>query len=160
MPDRFHWVVPGKIAGLSLPGRVSPLRDDLAKITSIGVRSLATLTEGPLDPAVMERAGITNEHFAIDDFGVPTLEQVDAFCAWADARIAAGDAVGVHCWAGLGRTGTMIACWLVRDPSRTTEEVLRTIRRIEPGYVQTAQQEAFIAVWEARVRSRSASPPR
>lgn len=158
MPDRFHWVVPGKIAGLSLPGRVSPLADDLAKIRSIGVRSLATLTEGPLDAVALEKAGITGEHFAIDDFSVPTLERVEAFCAFVDARLAAGDAVGVHCWAGLGRTGLMIACWLVRDPKTTTVEVLRTIRRIEPGFVQTAQQEAFISVWESRVRSASPRP--
>lgn len=155
MPDRFHWVVPGKIAGLSLPGRVAPLADDLAKIASVGLRALATLTEGPLDPAALQKAGITGRHFPIDDFSVPTLEQVEEFCAFVDARIAAGDAVGVHCWAGLGRTGLMIACWLVRDPATTTVEVLRTIRRIEPGYVQTAQQEAFISVWESRVRNAS-----
>lgn len=150
--DRFHWVVPGALAGMSLPGRVAPLADDLAQIRGLGIRAIATLTESPLHAPVVAASGLSVRHFPIDDFDVPTLEQTAEFCRWVDARIAAGEPVAVHCFAGLGRTGTMIACWLVREAGATAGAILTRIRRIEPGFVQTPEQEAFIAVWESAVR--------
>lgn len=154
MLDRFHWVVPKKLAAMSLPGRVAPLADDLGQAHGIGIRAIATLTEDPLDARIVSRFGIENAHWPVVDFDIPTIEQAAQFCRWVDEQIAAERPVGVHCWAGLGRTGTMIACWLVREPGTTTERILRTIRRIEPGFVQTAQQEAFVAVWESHCRRK------
>lgn len=154
MPDRFHWVLQDQLAGMSLPGRIAPLARDLGRVRSMGIGAIATLTEGALDPAVVEAAGLAVRHFPIDDFGVPTIEQAAEFCAWVDAEIAAGHPVAAHCFAGLGRTGTMIACWLVRQDDRDAASVLRSIRRIEPGFVQTAQQEAFIAVWESHFKKK------
>lgn len=154
MPDRFHWVLPDRLAGMSLPGRVSPLARDLARVRELGVGAVATLTEAPLEPQVVEASGLAVRHFPIDDFGVPTLQQTAEYCAWVDAELAAGRPVAAHCFAGLGRTGTMIACWLVRQEDRHTAEVLRSIRRIEPGFVQTAQQEAFVAVWESHFKKK------
>ena len=149
MPERFHWIVPGKLATMALPGLAVPLAQDLAEIEALGVRAVATLTERPLPEPACAGSTLAFRHFPIDDFDVPEMQQVRDFCAWADARIAAGEPVAVHCFAGLGRTGLMIACWLVREPGRTTERVLFDIRKFERGYVQTAEQEAFIAVWES-----------
>ncbi len=152
MPERFHWVVPGRLAGMSLPGRIRPLEEDLREIHRMGIRAVATLTERPLDPDAVRAAGLVTEHFPIDDFGVPTIEQTKAFCAFVDARNAESLAVAAHCFAGLGRTGTMIACFLARSPETDAERVLRTIRRIEPGFVQVEEQERFVAVWERYVK--------
>jgi atypical dual specificity phosphatase len=150
--DRFHWVLTDRLAAMSLPGRVALLEDDLAKIRGMGVRAIATLTEEPLDAGAVGKSGLAVRHFPIDDFDIPTIPQTADFCRWVDERMAAGDPVAVHCFAGLGRTGTMIGCLLVRDRGATAEGVLKTIRRIEPGFVQTAQQEAFIAVWESEFK--------
>ena len=155
MSGRFHWIVPGKLAGMSLPGRIAPLADDLATIHRNGIRAIATLTELPLDERELAAAGLVARHFPIEDFDVPTVAQAREFCRWVDECLEANLPVAVHCFAGLGRTGTMLACWLVRDPAQTTASVLATIRRIEPGFVQTAQQEAFVAVWESSVRRRA-----
>jgi atypical dual specificity phosphatase len=153
VPERFHWIIPGKLAAMALPGIAAPLAADLAAIEKLGVSAIATLTEKSLDPRAIAASKLDVRHFPIVDFDVPTIEQTQEFCLWVDERIAAGAAVAVHCFAGLGRTGTMIGCWLVRDPAKTTERVLFSIRKIEPGFVQTAEQEAFIAVWESRVKN-------
>lgn len=154
VPDRFHWIVPGALAGMSLPGRAALLSDDLEKVKRAGVRAIATLTELPLEQRDLAAAGLAARHFPIEDFDVPTIAQAEDFCRWVDARVAAKEPVAVHCFAGLGRTGTMIACWLVREPGATAADVIARIRRIEPGFVQTAEQEAFVAVWEAAFRRR------
>lgn len=153
MPDRFHWVVPQKLAGMSLPGRVSELADDLALVKRHGIGAVASLTEHPLEPpAVVAASGLIVTHIPIDDFSVPSLDQVREFCAFADENIGAGRPVAAHCYAGLGRTGLMLACWLVRTPGTDAKRVLSTIRRIEPGFVQTPEQEAFISIWESTLR--------
>lgn len=151
--DRFHWVIPSKLAGMSLPGRAAILADDLAEAHAKGIRAIATLTEDPLPSGALTSAGLASRHFPIVDFDIPTIVQTADFCRWVDEQISEGRPVAAHCFAGLGRTGTMLACWLVRERGATTEVVLRTIRRIEPGFVQTAQQEAFVAVWESKIKS-------
>jgi atypical dual specificity phosphatase len=54
-----------------------------------------------------------------------------------------GDVLAVHCRAGLGRTGTVVAGWLIHE-GLTAEAALDRLRRIDPGYVQSSQQEAFL----------------
>lgn len=153
MPDRFHWVIPRKLAAMSLPGRVSPIARDLEIVRREGVYAIASLTERPLDSKAVAAAGLVACHIPIDDFSVPTTDQVREFCAFVDEHLERNEPVAVHCFAGLGRTGTLIACWLVREASANAVRVLDSIRKIEPGFVQTAEQEAFIAVWESNFKS-------
>ncbi len=137
---------------MSLPGRVSPIARDLEVVRREGILAIATLTERPLDSKAVAAAGLVARHIPIDDFSVPTTDQVKEFCAFVDHHLGRSEPVAVHCFAGLGRTGTMIACWLVREEKATTTAILDSIRKIEPGFVQTAEQEAFIAVWEANIK--------
>lgn len=154
MPERLKWILDGRLAGMALPGLFVPIDEDLAAIVAAGIGAIATLTEYPLPAEEVRRAGLQNRHFPIDDFDVPTIDQVADFCSWVDAQNQEGRAVAAHCYAGLGRTGTMVACYLVREGLGTTPEILERIRELERGYVQTPGQEAFIAVWEAHLRER------
>ena len=65
--------------------------------------------------------------------GVAAVEQ-----ALAEGRI-----VAVHCGAGLGRTGTLLACYLVRR-GLGPEESIERVRAVRPGSVETAQQELAV----------------
>ena len=143
---------------MSLPGRIAPLARDLEIVRREGIRAIASLTERPLDPKALREAGLVARHIPIEDFSVPTIDQAKEFCAFVDEHLERNEAVAVHCFAGLGRTGTLIACWLVRDASASARGILDSIRKIEPGFVQTAEQEAFIAVWESACKS--GRPPR
>lgn len=152
MPERLNWIIEGRLAGMALPGLFIPLPEDLRAVKAAGVGAVATLTEYELPPEQLEAAGLVGRHFPIVDFSVPTLEQVADFCDWVDQQVSDGRPVAAHCYAGLGRTGTMVACYLVKHQGGTTPDVLAQIRATEPGYVQTAGQEAFIAVWEEHLR--------
>ena len=70
-----------------------------------------------------------------------------------ERRRAQGEVLAVHCLAGIGRTGTVLAAWLVRE-GLTAVEALRRVRLIDAQYVQTAEQEEFLQRYEDAILRR------
>jgi atypical dual specificity phosphatase len=87
----------------------------------------------------------------IVDFTAPTLGQVEQAVATIDRFRAAGRPVAVHCAGGLGRTGTILACYLVSQ-GNTAAEAIATIRTLRPGSIETPEQEAVIGAYERHLR--------
>ncbi len=101
----------------------------------------------PLGPIGMEAL-----HIPIPDRKAPTPEHVDLFLGHIGAKLTDGHTVLAHCfWGGYGRTGTMLACYLVHCgmPAR---EALEGIREKRPGSVESEEQEAAIFEFEERSR--------
>jgi atypical dual specificity phosphatase len=90
-------------------------------------------------------AGLKYLHLQILDFHPPCLEQIDEFIAFIDECKEAGTLALVHCFAGMGRTGTMLACYLGRDqPELTADQAIAQIRKMRPGSIETLSQEDVI----------------
>ncbi len=124
--DHCYWVVPGKLLAGDYPRTLDEesSREKLAQLTDAGVTAFIDLTEPneptanrePMKPyACLLGDGISHDRFAIRDQCTPdsqswTKQILDAI----DNYMAAGETVYVHCWGGVGRTGTIIGCWLAR----------------------------------------------
>lgn len=153
-PRGFNWIVPGKLAGCPAPGVSAPIDYDMDLLARVGITRLITLTEVDLDQDALCRHGLTNIHLPIFDREAPSIGQTHMLLARMQRFIAAGDVLAVHCKAGLGRTGTILAAWLIRYGGLSATGAIERLRRIEPGFIQSAMQEEFLHLYEADITNR------
>lgn len=153
-PSGFHWLVPGKLAGCPMPGAMLPLEHDLALLRNLGVTVLINLTERPMSQTAIPAAGLRTLHMSVEDRHAPPLMWMKMLLVKIERLLDQGEVVAVHCLAGLGRTGTVLGSWLVRQ-GLTAEESLRRLRAIEPGFVQSAVQEQLLHELETNLLIRA-----
>lgn len=145
--EGFSWVVPGKLAAMPVVGREHSLDHDAAFLEQEGIRVLVSLTEVAPDRQVLASHSIDQQHLPVKDFTPPTLEQMITFVSVVEDSAAAGKPVGVHCTAGLGRSGTMVAAYLVAEGAQA-EEAMARVRQLRPGSIETVEQEQAVRLFE------------
>lgn len=140
------WFEDGFLAACAYP------RDEraLEELAKNGVTMLVNLHQRPHAPEALIRHGMTQVHMPVPDFTSPTPEQLDQGVRAIEQAKADGRKVAVHCGAGLGRTGTLLACYLVKT-GLTADGALKRIRAARPGSVETPQQEAAIHMYAQRI---------
>jgi atypical dual specificity phosphatase len=145
-PRGFVWLMPGQLAGTPWPGIVHGAEYDLQALRNVGVTHLVSLTEDPFNPAIASPHGISCTACPMPDMQPPSHAQALELCQRIDQLLAAGEVVAVHCRAGLGRTGTVLAAyWLWLGRGRVGAlQALEDVRRREPGWVQSASQVKFL----------------
>ena len=151
-PMGFSWVVDSKLAGMARPGSRQPVAEDLAFIGEQGIAVLFSLTEDEIAVELAAEYGVEVVHLPVKDFTAPTMAQLEDFVARASAEMADERAVGVHCGAGKGRTGTFLAAYFVAQ-GMTAAEAIARIRYLRPGSVETNAQELILARYEERLNA-------
>jgi len=144
-PSRFSWIDRPHLAASARP--VDP--EELAWLRQAGIQLLLTLCEDRVRRDWVDAAGLLVMHVPIIDMDAPTQEQLDQ-CISALARAKSqGMGVAVHCTAGLGRTGTILAANFVAKGFTPTAAIAR-IRELRPGSIETAEQEEAVVEFARR----------
>ncbi len=130
----FSWIVQDAVAGMAMPHP-----EDLPFLREKGIGALLSLTETP--PEGMD--SFATLHVPVPDFEPPPLDDLRRAIAFIRQSIDAGQRVAVHCGAGIGRTGTVLAAFLVTEGCGP-DEAIQLVRALRPGSVETAEQEEIV----------------
>jgi len=147
-PTNFSWVTDGKLAGSGLP--VTP--DEFQWLVDKGIKSIVTVREVPLPSQWLDGGNVDYLHLMVEDYGAPAMEVLDETVNYIHKNIRNGKPVLVHCAAGKGRTGAVLAAYLIRNENLTAEEAIKKIRLLRPGSVQSITQETALSMYEKYVK--------
>src|SRR5262249_53571034 len=133
-PQGFTWIEKPLLAALACPTD----REEFAWLRQHGIELILSLTEDPPRRDWVNDAGLLVFHVPMQDMEPPAQEDLDR-CISAIQR--ANDrqmGVAIHCTAGLGRTGVVIACFFV-SKGLTAQNAIARVRRLRPGSVETEE---------------------
>ncbi|XP_071965044.1 uncharacterized protein [Antedon mediterranea] len=149
-PPNFSWVVASRLAAHALPES----KQHLQYLFNIGIYHLVTLMSEGIPP--METVPeLKWTRIPIEDFTPPSISQIETFVDIVDSAVAVGKAVSVHCLRGRGRTGTMLASYLVKSKGISPEEAIREVRTMRPGSIETSSQEDVIKEYSVFLKAHS-----
>lgn len=142
----FTWIEPGQIAGCRGPRSDS----DLAFLLSLDIRALVRLAnqdETGICKSDVETSGLEDCYEPVPDWNPPTQTQLDRIIGFIRVAIEAGRPVAVSCGAGCGRTGTVLACYLV-FAGRSAEDAIQYLLSVRPCSIEIlsvpGQREAVL----------------
>lgn len=161
-----YWVVPGRLLAGEYPaeGDEEVTRRRIDALIEAGFDLFIDLTKPNetwpyartlLEEAKAYEARVAHHRFAIGDFGLPSAEEMNAILDQIDEGLEAGRKIYLHCWGGIGRTGTTVGCYLVRHGKTgagALDQLSAWWRRVPksryyPRSPETAAQMSFILQW-------------
>ena len=161
-----YWVLPGSFLAGAYPGGHDQIqtRLNMTAFLMAGFDTFFDLTTGhelpSYQPILLEEASligrqVTHHRFSISDFGIPTHENMLGILDSIDQILAEGHRLYLHCWGGIGRTGTTVGCYFVRH-GLTGKEALEKLARLyetslqsryHPHSPESSAQVDFILNW-------------
>ena len=135
-----YWVEPGRFLAGEYPGKfmTETTRQRIDALLNAGFNTFIDLTKPnetiPYIRILHEQAeyyGIEVQYhsYPIGDFGLPTPEKMMQILDTLDRSLLQGGKVYLHCWGGIGRTGTTVGCFLVRH-GKSGEGALRQLAEL------------------------------
>jgi atypical dual specificity phosphatase len=140
----FSWIIDGKLAGSMGPVN----RQQLLHLKDQGVGAVIRMEHRTVSA---EEVGLVDMAELVADFAPPTLDQIDRMIAFIDSQIAASAPVAVSCRAGIGRTGTVLACYLVHT-GREAGEAIAEVRRLRPRSIEVPGQVETVYRYQEKLR--------
>ncbi len=147
-PSGFSWIEKPHLAALARPGSL----DELQWLRRQGIEVLVSLTEDPLRRDWVDDSGLLVFHVPVQDMEAPTQEELDRCISAIERALERNMGVGVHCGAGLGRTGVVLAAYFVAK-GHPPENALARVRRLRPGSIETDEQADAVVEFARRRRA-------
>jgi atypical dual specificity phosphatase len=144
-PHGFTWVEQPLLAAMGRPESV----EELQWLRQQGIEILISLTEDAPRRQWVNEAGLMLVHVPVVDMEAPTQDDLDKCVAVIERAHQRKMGVAVHCGAGLGRTGVILACYFASKDLGAKNAIAR-VRRLRPGSIETADQEEAVSEFARR----------
>lgn len=144
-PRAFSWIEKPELAALARPE--SPA--EMVWLREQGIDLLISLTEDPPNSRWVNDAGLLLLHVPVIDMEAPTQDELDRCVSSIFKANERNMGVAVHCGAGLGRTGVVLAGYFVMK-GLTAKNAIARVRRLRPGSIETEDQEQAITAYARR----------
>ena len=144
-PTNSSWLIEEKLAGSGMPTTF----DELDWVLKQGVKSIVTMTENSLPDSWVK--DVNYLHVPTPDLTAPDMDRIDTAVEFIHEQITNNEAVMVHCAAGMGRAGTILACYLVKYQKHSAKDAIQKIRKERPGSIQSDVQEMAIGFYEKHI---------
>jgi atypical dual specificity phosphatase len=139
-PHGFTWVEQPLLAAMGRPDSV----EELQWLRQQGIEILISLTEDPPRRQWVNEAGLMLVHVPVVDMEPPSQDDLVKSVEVIKRAHERQMGVAVHCGAGLGRTGVVLACYFVTKDMSAKNAIAR-VRRLRPGSIETAGQEEAVS---------------
>jgi atypical dual specificity phosphatase len=139
-PTGFVWVEKGRLAGSGYPAS----RSQLEWLRSQGIRAILTLTENSLPGQWLDELALEVRHLPMKDHQAPEATTLEEAATFVRDKVKEGKTTLVHCLAGEGRTGCVLAAYLIKERGLAADEAIRTLRLIRPSFVERDQEKAVL----------------
>jgi len=170
-----YWVEPGRFLAGEYPGQYTTesTRQRIDALIEAGFDTFIDLTRPNetipyyrilLEESKIYKVNVKRYNFPIGDFGLPTPEAMTSILNTIDEALQDGRKIYLHCWGGIGRTGTTVGCYLIRR-GRNGEDALKQLAewwrsvpksQIHQRSPETYEQAQFIRNWEQHENRRKA----
>ncbi|MCE1252270.1 MAG: dual specificity protein phosphatase family protein [Anaerolineae bacterium] len=159
--EESYWVIPGQILAGEYPASKYfeyETRRRLTAMLLLGIDTWIDLTApGELpdyEAILLEEAGwmdkpVTHNRYYIEDFGIPTPDQMQMLLDFINKALQEQHRLYIHCYAGIGRTGTVVGCFLAQHKNISGEAalaLLADLRKDCPASRYTSPQS--LEQWE------------
>lgn len=181
---RCYWVLEDSLLAGAYPGKEDPAehQERIAGLYQAGMRTFISLME-PKEKnnsgvdflpytEILQRIAVQAgeaahcKNFPIKDRSITTLENMRSILDAIDESLENQSPVYVHCFGGIGRTGTVIACWLLRHRHASVTDVLDLLKRLRLADKERSwrdapendEQIAFVYRWAQEAIPRICKP--
>ncbi len=145
----FSYLIPGVLAGSSMPRG----RKDLKRLVNEGIQVLITAMEHSLNEDLVKEVGLEYHYFPVLPYGTPSLQHINDFVDLVNTNRVKNRPVAVHCYMGWGRTGTLLASYLISE-RMSADEAIDKVREKRPGSIETLGQEQILHIYEQTLALR------
>jgi protein-tyrosine phosphatase len=152
---KITWVEPDILAASGVPLGA----DDLRSLAEQGIRAIVSLIERPITtfhsitPELLQDLDITYLHLAIPDQHPPTAEQAHVLLRFLDLMRVRRRSALVHCYAGVGRTGTALHLYYMGQGLSFAEASAQVRARRPQSVLVSPEQRAFLLAFDRSGRS-------
>lgn len=160
-PRNMSWVIPGQVAGSSIPKKIGQIKG----FEEYGIRTVINMmNENEVDLSMYNDSVISHHIFGIPNKTAPSIEMMDTIINIMEDTVALGNSVLVHCGGGVGRAGTVLACYilkhgfngtlnrdLLRSPPFNASSCIEEVRKLRPRTIESHEQEKFVSEYSAHL---------